>query len=268
LNRTVRGQEQEFNIVNKKENAMSENQHTLQHKRAAGDPRWRDLYRWGGFSALVAIAAIVAAGAAYAVWPYLPGALSTAEIYAQVLSDRVGALMALDLIYYVCSILSIPLCLGLYVALRRTNESHALIALVIGLMALVLLFTARPIAEVMTLANRYAAAATEAERTRLLAAGEPLLVLFTGSSNWLSYILGTLSLLIFAFLMRDGKVFSKRAAWVGVATNVVAFGLFLPAIGIWLSFASLAGMIIWNIQIARTLFRLARTASAAQAAAG
>jgi len=217
---------------------------------------------------LAAIAAIVAAGAAYAVWPYFPGALSTAEVYAQVLDDRMGALMALDLIYYVFSILSIPLCLGLYVALRRTNESSALIALVIGLMALVLLFSARPITEVMALADRYAAAATEAERNRLLAAGDPLLALFTGSSNSLSYILGTLSLLIFAFLMRDGKVFSKRAAWVGVATNVVAFGLFLPAIGLWLSFASLAGMVIWNIQIARTLFRLARTASAGPVASG
>jgi hypothetical protein len=247
---------------------MPENQHTPQHERAAGDPRWKDLYFLGGISALAAIAAIVTAGAAYAVWPYFPGELSTAEVYAKVLSDRMGALAALDVIYYVCSILSIPLCLGLYVALRRTNESQALIALVIGLMALALLFSARPIAEVMTLADRYAAAATEAERIRLLAAGDPLLVLFTGTSNSLSYILGTLSLLIYAFLMRDGKVFSKRAAWVGVATNVAAFGLFLPAIGLWLSFASLAGMIIWNIQIAGALFRLARTASAAPAAAG
>jgi hypothetical protein len=234
----------------------------IQYGGAPADPRWKDLYRLGGISALATIAAIAVAGAAYVVWPFSPDTLSTAEVYAEVLRDRVGALMALDLVYYVSSIfLTVPFCLGLYAALRKTNESHALIALVLGLMALVLLFTTRPIAEVVTLADRYAAAATESERNRLLAAGESLLALFSGTSFSLSYILGYLSLLMFAFLMRDGKVFSRRAAWVGIVTNLVAFGLFLPVIGVWLSFASLAGMIVWNVQIARTLFRLARTAA-------
>jgi hypothetical protein len=244
---------------------MSQIRTQIKREESPVDPRWKDLYRLGGISALAAIAAIAVASAAYAIWSYAPDSLSTAEVYAQVLRDRAGALIALDLVYYVSSILAIPLCLGLYAALRKVNESYALIGLVLGLMALVLLYTARPIAEVISLADRYAAAATDAERSRLLAAGEPLLALFSGTSFWLSYFFGTLSLLIFALLMRDGKIFGKSAAWVGIVTNLVAFGICLPEIGLWISFASLVGMIVWNIQIARTLFRLARTSSASAA---
>ena len=204
---------------------------------------------------------------AYIIWPYTPNAASTADVYAQAVKDPVGALMGLDLLYLVGNVFSIPLFLALYAALRKVNESYALIAAVCGIMALVLLFAARPILEVMTLAGRYAAASTAAERTVLLAAGEPLLALFTGTSYYLSYFLGTLSLLIFAFLMLEGKIFSKTAAWVGIVTNVVAFGMFLPVIGLPLAFLSLAGLITWNIQLARRFFQLARMASSAPATA-
>jgi hypothetical protein len=225
------------------------------------ESRWKDLYRWGGIAAVAGVAAIVLAVAAYAIWQYSPNSVSTAEVYAKVLMDRVGALMSLDLIYLVSNVFSIPLILALYVALRKVNESYALIAVVCGIISLVLLFTARPIVEVVTLADRYNAAATDAERAGLLAAGEPLLALFTGTAYYLSYFLGTVSLLISSFLMLRGTVFSKAAAWVGIVTNIVAFGMFIPVVGTAFAFISLIGLVTWNVQLARRFFMLTGIAS-------
>ncbi len=225
------------------------------------ETRWKDLYRWGGIAAAAGVAAIVLGVVAYVLWPYSPNSASTAEVYAQVVKDRVGALMSLDLLYLVGNVFSIPLILALYVALKKVNESYALIAVVCGIMSLLLLLSARPIVEVVTLADRYAAAATDAERGRLLAAGDPLLLIFTGTAYYMSYFLGTLSLLISSFLMLPGTVFSKAAARVGIVTNLVAFGMFLPVIGLPLAFLSLVGLVIWNVQLARRFFQLARMAN-------
>jgi hypothetical protein len=136
-----------------------------------------------------------------------------------------------------------------------------LIAVVCGIMSLVLLLTARPVVEVVSLADRYNTAATDAERNMLLAAGEPLLALFTGTAYYVSYFLGSLSLLISAILMLRGTIFSKATAWVGIVTNLVAFGLFIPSVGIFLAFLSLAGLVAWDIQLARRFFLLARIAA-------
>jgi hypothetical protein len=231
------------------------------------ESRWKDLFRWGGISNVISIAAIILGVIAYVIWPYTPNAATTADVFAQAVKDPVGALMGLDLLYLAGNVFSIPLFLALYVALRKVNESYAVIAVVCGMLALVLLFAARPILEVMTLAGRYAAAATAEERSGLLAAGDSLLALFTGTAYYLSYFLGTLSLLIFAFLMLEGKIFSKAMAWVGIVTNAVAFGMFLPVIGLPLAFLSLAGLITWNIQLARRFFQLARIAASVQEAA-
>ncbi len=239
-----------------------------QNNSQTGSPivesRWKDLFRLGGISSGFGVAAIVLGVIAYIIWPYTPNAASTADVYAQAVKDPLGALMGLDLLYLIGNVVSIPLFLALYVALRKVNESYALIAVLSGITALILLFASRPIVEVMTLAGRYAAAGTDAERTVLLAAGEPLLALFTGTAYYLSYFLGSLSLLIFALLMLEGKIFSKAAAWVGIVTNAVAFGMFLPVIGLPLAFLSLAGLLVWNVQLARRFFQLARIAASVQ----
>jgi hypothetical protein len=250
-----------------KETNMPHNNREPQPNAPAVDPRWKDLYRWGGIAAAVSNAIIVLAVVAYIIWPYTPNAVSTVSVYAQVLANRIGALMGLDLLYLVGNLFAIPLCLGLYAALRKANESYALLALVMGVMAVTILLTTRPIVEVVSLADRYAAAATDAERIRYLAAGDALLPVFTGAAYYMSYFLGTLSLLIYALLMRGGGVFSRATAGVGVVTNLVAFGMYLPAVGTLFAFLSLAGLIVWNVQLARRFFQLTRMASASPQAA-
>ena len=62
------------------------------------------------------------------------------------------------------------------------NESYALLALVLGLIAAVLIVPARPISELFSLSELYAAATTDAARSQYLAAGEAILALFDGTN--------------------------------------------------------------------------------------
>jgi hypothetical protein len=59
--------------------------------------------------------------------------------------------------------------------------------------------------------------------------------------------------------MLRSDIFSKATAYVGIVSNVVVFGLYVPVIGVYLSMLSVVGYFVWYILIARRLFRLAAT---------
>lgn len=97
------------------------------------DPRWRDLYRFGGLSSLLIAVSIVFAIAAYFIWPYKGNTTSMEAIFATLQTDRLGGLISLDLSMLLIAPLNLLMFLAIYVALKRANESVALIALVVAL---------------------------------------------------------------------------------------------------------------------------------------
>jgi len=225
------------------------------------DPRWKDLYKVGGVTTVVLEVLIAFGVIAFLIWPYSPGYTSTENIFTAIQNDRLGGLMALDFLLFVSNLFGILLFLALYVSLKRVNESYALIALALGLFAAVLIVPARPISELFSLSDLYAAATTDAARSHYLAAGEALLALFNGTAMFVNTFLGGVSLLISSFLMLRSNVFSKSTAYVGIITNIAVCGFFLPGIGTVLLFLSLPGYVIWYIQLARRFFQLARRAT-------
>ena len=96
----------------------------------------------------------------------------------------------------------------------------------------------------LALSDLYAAATTDAQRAIYLAAAESTLALFHGTAFNAHYILGSTSLLISSFLMLRSEVFGKRTAYVGILTNVVVFGLYVPTIGVYLSLLSVVGYLV------------------------
>ena len=125
-----------------------------------------------------------------------------------------------------------------------------------GLLGLACLVPARPIPEMLAISDQYAAAATEVERTAYLATGESMLTHFHGMAYHAHYVLGSASLLISSFLMLRSNTFSKSTAYVGIVTNIVVFGLYVPKVGVWISMLSVVGYLIWYILIARKLIQL------------
>jgi hypothetical protein len=216
-----------------------------------GDVGWRGLYKIGAVAALLSIVIIPLSIVAFFIWPPFPD-----DILLVIQEDWLAGLMGLDFMYLLGNVFAIPFFLVLYVTLKEVNESWALIALAMGLIGLVCLVPARPIPEMFALSAQYAAATTDAERAIYQAAGEAILALFYGMAYHAHYILGSASLLISSFLMLRSEPFSKATAYVGVVTNVVVFGLYVPEVGTYISLLSVVGYMIWYILIARRLFQL------------
>jgi hypothetical protein len=217
----------------------------------AGDRRWRSLYRIGAVAAVISVVVIPLSIAAFFAWPLWPD-----NILAVIQQDWLAGLMGLDFMYLFSNVFAIPFFLVLYVTLKEVDEGWALIALVLGLIGLACLVLARPIPEMFALSDRYAAATTDAERATYLVAGESMLTHFHGMAYHAHYILGSASLLISSILMLRSTTFSKATAYVGIVTNIVVFGLYVPEVGVWISMLSVVGYLIWYILIARKLFQL------------
>ncbi len=222
------------------------------------DPRWRDLYRVGAISCFAFVAAIIFAVVAYFVWSYAPGSASVATIYANLQSDRIAGLLSIELSVPVLIPITILIDLALYVALKPVNESYALIALVFGLMGAGLWLTARPVAEMAYLSDRYAMATTESAKIQYLAAGEALRALFDGTAWIASQFMIGISGFVDASLMVQGKAFSRVTGYLGIVLSLSGLCFWIPGIGAIVSLLGTIGGVVWYILIARDLTRLAR----------
>jgi len=205
----------------------------------------------GGAAALISVVIIPLTIVAYFLWPPFPD-----DILVVIQEDRLAGLMSLDFLYLANNLIAIPLFLVLYVTLRRVNQGLAAMALAMGLVGLVCLVPARPILEMMTISDQYAAATTDAQSAIYLAAGDALLSLFDGTAFNLHYLLGSASSLISSLLMLRSGIFGRRTAYVGIVTNIVVFGLYVPGIGVYLSLLSVVGYFVWYILLARRFFQL------------
>jgi hypothetical protein len=235
---------------NQEERVSQANSDPVAHTQAE-HARWRTLYRMGAVAALLSVVIIPFSVIAFFVWPAFPD-----NILDVIQESWFAGLMSLDAGYLLGNLFVLPFFLVLYVTLREVDEGWALIALVLGLMGLLCLPLARPIPEMFAISEEYAAATTEAERAVYQAIGGGMLSHFHGMAYHTHYILGSLSLLISSILMLRSDIYSKALAWVGVVTNVVVFGLYVPVIGTYISTLSVLGYAIWFIMFGLRLYQL------------
>jgi len=116
---------------------------------------------------------------------------------------------------------------------------------------------------IYSLSGRYAAAATGAERSALLAAGEKMLAengfTFGSGTTW-GFILVTMAGLIIATVMLRSEFFGRAAAVFGILANVLGLSAILtlafapPMTFIPLS-ASAPFLLVWYLLIAWRLLR-------------
>jgi hypothetical protein len=218
------------------------------------DANWSTLYVIAGVAALLAVALIPLQIIVYAVWGIPETAIECFTLFQ--VSKLIG-LLVLELPYLISNILSIPIFLALYVALRYGNESFMAMATAMGLISIAIVFSARPTFDMLYLSNQYWVATTEAQRAILLAAGEAKLALVEGTAQQAHYFLGSLSYLLVSIVMLRSEVFSKLTAYLGIFANVLVFGLYLPTIGIYLSILSVFPFLaLWVILIGRRFLQL------------
>ena len=219
---------------------------------------WKNLYAIGGIAVFANLVLMLVSVMGYIRWPYAAGVTPTQEIYTLTQTNIWAAFIALDLGVSITNLVSIFIYLALYVALRRVDEAYALIALILGLVAVAAMIAARPVFEIFTLSDLYASAETEMDKGYYLVAGESLLVQFHGIAWHISMFLGAVASLIYALLMRRSQFFGRTLAYIGIVTFSVGAFFWVPVVGLMFLFLSMLGSVPWSILLGRDLLRLAK----------
>jgi len=230
---------------------------TLSHTMNSSepDPRWKDMYRVGTISSTLLLASIAFAIAAFFIWPYKLDGAPVREIFTLLHNDRLAGLMSLELQMLLVQPVMVLTSFALYAALKQVNASFALIALALGIMGNILMFSARPVNELVYLSDRYISTASEILKAQYLTAGESYLALYEGTGFTAATIFISVAGVINALLMLKSRFFSKTAGALGAVSSVLGISIFIPAVGPALSFVGTIGAVAWNALLARAFFR-------------
>ena len=219
----------------------------------ASEGSWYYLYRAAAIAALITVALFLFQIVAFFVWP--PPS-TVAGHFALLRSRPFVGLVSLDFLIIVDEVLAIPICLALYLSLRRVQESLMLIATALSAASIVCFLIATPALNMLYLSKQYSVAGTSVEREGLLAAGQAVLSSWQGTPFQVGYVVGSIDMLLIAGVMLRSPIFSKLTAWAGIVASVVGFGVYVPKVGIFISILSVVGMQVWYVMIALTLLRL------------
>jgi hypothetical protein len=133
---------------------------------------WLSLYKIGGIASLVAgIIFRRNIGAEILLFTGQTAPNTVADWFSLLQSNSVLGLSLLNILDVVDYALLGIMFLALYVALRRINESYMAIATVTGLTGVAVYFASNTAFSMLSLGNQYAVAATEAQKSMLLAQG-------------------------------------------------------------------------------------------------
>jgi hypothetical protein len=143
------------------------------------------------------------------------------EYFALLNGNRLVALLRMDLASVATVGLYYFVFFGLFAALRRTHAPEAAFATALAFVGGTLWFAGQSAFSFVHLADRYAAASTDAERERLLAAAEAVLATdvwhATGTAVGGTLLLGA-AVLVSVMMLRSG-LFGRVAAWSGILAN-------------------------------------------------
>ncbi|HSB02398.1 MAG TPA: hypothetical protein VLE49_17230 [Anaerolineales bacterium] len=231
----------------------------------------RSLYRFGGVAALL----IVLTALLEIIITFLPGGYTTAETvidwFTLFQNNWFLGLRNLGLLNIIVTGLGVPALFALYIAHRRVDHNFAAMAVIISFIGVAVFYATNRAFPMLDLSIRYAAAATETERTVLAAAGQAMLSV--GQSHtpgtFLAFFLSEIAGMIMSIAMLRGKVFSQVAAYAGIA----GFGLllvfevlssFVPSSHAGILLLAMGGglaSMAWYILIAHRFFQLGQDTS-------
>jgi hypothetical protein len=244
--------------------------------QSSGEQGWRGLYLVGAAAALIAAVFFRRYCSAELSMLHAFGVLSVdanmAPIRAQEWFDLfqvaplVGLILfdVLDLVNYALIGL---IYLALFGALWRQNAAAVTVALAAGLVGIAVYFASNQAFAMFALSRQYAQAATEAQQTLFVAAGEALLAMtypggpYPGTGIGIALFLVTVAGLIFAVLMHRCPAFGRAAAWTGILAHTLMLLLFValavaPAWSPLPPSLSAVFLLAWYLIIAWRLFLL------------
>ena len=223
------------------------------------DAGWKGLYRVGGAAALTMALFIPVQVLVFVIWPP-PETVTGWYILFQ--EHPLVGLLDMDLLLIVDQVFVALIMVTLYVVLRRSRQSSMTVALTLSALGIAAYFASTAAFEMLSLSGEYAAATTETQRATLLTAGQVMLSTWQGTAFSVGYILEGMGFLLVAVVMLRSEVFGRKTAYVGLLLGVMS--LVPPTVGtVGMIFAlgSLVPLEVWNVLVARRLFRLGRDVS-------
>jgi hypothetical protein len=241
-----------------KERQMQEQPQPAQIDRTMDESagqNWKSLYKIGACAALASLVFFPIQIGVFLVNPPPDAVIGWFNLLRQ--KPLVG-LVDLDLLLMVDSVLTIMVFLALYAALKQTHQSWMVVGLTLGLVSAVLFIASNPAFAMQSLSQQYFSAGNDSMRTTTLAAGQAVMAGWQGSAFQASYILGSIAAILISVVMLRSAWFSKAAAVMGILANSIAFGLYVPVIGVYISVFSVVFLWVWYLLLALGLFRLGK----------
>jgi hypothetical protein len=231
---------------------------------------WKRIYKFGAVAALIAMSAnladiILGFGGTNMVTYGTKSAVEWFAVYQDSWFRGVYALGILNIVYMVAML---PVYFALFGAHFEKQAIAAGLTLIVFLTAMSMYISNNAAIPLLVLSGKYSLAATDLQRTILVAAGEAVLSRgedFTAGS-FVPLFLSGLAAICISIIMLRGGIFGKVNAWIGIVgfTFLSLFTIiatFVPAL---YSFAfyflgSIGGLLAlsWFALLARRFFQLA-----------
>jgi hypothetical protein len=231
---------------------------------------WKRIYKFGAVAALIAMSAnladiILGFGGTDMVTYGTKSAVEWFAVYQDSWFRGVYALGILNIVYMVAML---PVYFALFGAHFEKQAIAAGLTLIVFLTAMSMYISNNAAIPLLVLSGKYSLAATDLQRTILVAAGEAVLSRgedFTAGS-FVPLFLSGLAAICISIIMLRGGIFGKVNAWIGIVgfTFLSLFTIiatFVPAL---YSFAfyflgSIGGLLAlsWFTLLARRFFQLA-----------
>ncbi|MBN1303452.1 MAG: hypothetical protein JXA13_03380 [Anaerolineales bacterium] len=221
------------------------------------------LYRMAGLGAGLQFILVLIMLAAAITLGIIP---TTVEEYFRIYQNNLLAGMLQDdftsLLMISTNLFTFP---GLYAALKTDNKPFTAFATVLTFQGAAVAFASHSGFAFMHLSAKYAAAASDLQRSQLLAAGEAVLAnnLWNGTGGFMAGILLQGSGLLISAIMLCSKKFSKLTAITGILGNGLdltqhLLHLFLPSLAAPIQMIMGPFYMLWFPLLGRDFFRLAR----------
>ncbi len=232
--------------------------------------QWQDVYVIGGIFAVITLLIIMfdiifgsVSGGDLSVLPQ-----TAVDRFIQFRESPLLGLYNLDLLNTINQLMAIPAYFALYAVHRKTRGPQALLALILFLAGTMVFVTTNTALPMLELANKYALATTESQKTLLAAAGEAMLARGAHGSMgvFIGFLLPTIASLAMSLVMLSGRVFGKATSYMGIAGNALML-IYIPLITFVPSVKNMAMMVAapggllmlaWTIMYAIKLFQLGR----------
>jgi hypothetical protein len=171
-------------------------------------------YSIGGVSALIwAGMYFVALGVYIPAYRVGPPPATVLEWFTLFQANPLTGLFFLGLADIIITILWGPMALTLYAVLKRSNQTWAMIATTFVFVGMAVFLSTNSAFSMLHLSRQYADAASEAQRSGLLSAGQALLAVTEGARMLpLTWLAG----LILSTVMLCSKTFNNLTAWAGI----------------------------------------------------